>query len=159
MRGALGLVSVLVCGVIVAYVWANYTATVSHSGTKATDQATQLSGHGADGKSALESIKTTPELDASGHLKSLVVSECKPDGAMDKFYGFKKGDKIISEGQYELAMNPDADTASAMLLEAYKQFASVEVIRDGKKISLPLAGPGKTIQDQFNQLQHVGGSR
>ncbi|HET6247817.1 MAG TPA: hypothetical protein VFE47_08975 [Tepidisphaeraceae bacterium] len=159
MRGALGLVSVLVCGVIVAYVWANYTAAVSHSGTKATDQATQLSGHGADGKSALESIKTKPDLDASGRLKSLLVTECKADGAMEKFYGFKKGDKIISEGQYDLAMNPDADTASAMLLDAYEKSASVEVIRDGKQIKLPLDGAGKNIQDQFNQLQHVGGSR
>jgi hypothetical protein len=157
MRGALGLVSVLVCSVIVAYIWASHTAAVSHSGTKAMDQATQLSGHGADGKSALESIKTTPELDATGHLKSLVVTECTTDGAMDKFYGFKKGDKIVSEGQYDLLNNSDADTASAMLLDTYEKFQSVEVIRDGKQIKLPVDGAGKNIQDQFNQLQHVGG--
>jgi hypothetical protein len=153
MRGAFGLVSILVCGLIVAYVWALHTSAVSKNGSKAMDQATQLSGHGEDGKSALESIKTTADNDAGGHLKSLLVTDIVPGGAMDKFYGFKKGDKIVSEGQYDVLTNGDADTASAMLLDAYERFQSVVVIRDGTQMTLPVNGTGKAIQDQFNDLR------
>jgi hypothetical protein len=72
---------------------------------------------------------------------------------MEEFYGFKKGDKIITEGQYDILTNGDADTASAMLLEAFKAFQPVVVMRDGKQVTLPTGGPGKAAQDQFDQLQ------
>ena len=56
---------------------------------------------------------------------------------MEKLYGLKKGDKITVEGQYDV-QNAGADTANAMLLEAFKASGQLTVIRDGKEITLPL---------------------
>jgi hypothetical protein len=157
MRGAFGLVSLLICVALVAYMWANHTSAVSNSGNPATDQARRIAGYDADGKSALESIKIEREVDSVTHKTETVVSDIVAGGAMDQAYGLKKGDKIITLGEYPLMPTDDAGTASAMLLKAFQASQSVEVIRAGKQISLPLPGTaGKTIQDQFNQLQHVG---
>ena len=158
MRAMFSLVSLLIFALIIAYLWATHTAAISKPARQAKEEVTQLSGHDENGKPALESIKTDAGLDAGGHLKSLVVTDVVPDGAMDKFYGFKKGDRITNEGQYDVTTNGDAEMARAMLLDAYEKHQSVEVIRDGQQIELPLGGTaGKTTQDQFNQLQHIGG--
>src|SRR5689334_11419401 len=99
MRGAFGLVSLLIGIAIMAYIWSMHTAQVSKSGSEAQKQAQRLSGRGEDGKSALESITTTAD-NSAGHLKALLVTDIVPGGAMEKVYGLKKGDRILVVGNY-----------------------------------------------------------
>jgi hypothetical protein len=58
---------------------------------------------------------------------------------MDKFYGFKKDDKITAIGQNEVSNWNDFELAKAMLVqEGYEKMQPVTVIRDGNTIQLPL---------------------
>jgi hypothetical protein len=127
----------LICIAIGGYLWSTHTAAVSKSGTEATDQARQISGHASDGSNALDSVKTEASNDTSGHFKALLVTDVTAGGAMEKYYGLKKGDRITMEGQYDV-LNGGADTASAMLLDTYEKFQPLTVIRDGQELTLPL---------------------
>jgi hypothetical protein len=162
MRGAFGLISLLLGIALMAYLWSSHTAVVSHSSNEALDQVRQISGHDADGKSVLESIKTAAGNDGSGRFKSLVVTELVPGGAMEKFYGLKTGDRITVVGQYPVDLSTDAGTANAMLLDAYEKSLPLTVTRDKKEITLPLratgnseapGSPAKSIEDQIKQIE------
>src|SRR5690349_12229394 len=100
MRGAFGLVSLLICIAIMAYVWSSHTSQVSSSGKQATQQAQQIAGRDENGKPALDSIQTAPDTER-GRFR-LLVTKVDPGGAFDKVYGLKTGDRIVNAGQLPL---------------------------------------------------------
>src|SRR6185437_8407255 len=131
MRGVFGLISLLLSMALIAYLWSSHTASVSQSNKQLLDQAQQISGHDANGKSVLESIKTAAGNDGGGRMKSLVVKSIVPGGAMEKFYGLKTGDRITVVGQFPVDLSTDAGTADTILLDAYEKSQPLTVTRDG----------------------------
>jgi S1-C subfamily serine protease len=137
MRAAVSLGGLLVVIAIVVYLFAKNASVVIPAGKKAQDEARQMSGHGDDGIPADRTIKLDAE--SGGPLKYLIVTDVTPGGAMDKFYGFKKDDKITAIGQNEVSNWNDFELAKAMLVqEGYEKMQPVTVIRDGNTIQLPL---------------------
>jgi len=136
MRAVFTLGGLLIVVGIIAILFSTYSIPTAREGKKAQDQVRQMSGHGDDGIPADHTIKLDAE--SGGTLKYLIVTDVTPGGAMDKFYGFKKGDKITAIGQTEVSNWNDFELAKAMLVqEGYEKMAPVTVIRDGATIQLP----------------------
>jgi hypothetical protein len=68
MNGAFGLVGILVAGLILAYVWADHTQTVSKANKTIQPQLKQLAGQSPDGTPAVKSAKYAA-VEANGALK------------------------------------------------------------------------------------------
>ena len=89
------------------------------------DQVEQISGRGQDGRSAMESFKTEPQLQ-NGKLNSLLVTDVTPGGAVEDYYGLKKGDRITllttQAGLQKVneAANDDPEMAKIQVQEAFQ---------------------------------------
>lgn len=138
MRGAFGLISLLIGVAIVVYLWANQTKTVVESGGAARDQAQQISGHSADGTPVGQSLATEPENDPRGAFKDLLVTDVTPGAGMDAFYGLKKGDRIISVESLTTVELNSGPAMKDMLLDAFGKKQPIVVNRNGQQITLPL---------------------
>lgn len=140
MRAIFGLVSLLVVVAIIAYLFSIYDIPVAKHGQQAQQQARQLSGHDQDGTPAGQTIKLDADY-RNNKLDDLVVKSVVPGGAMDRFYGFQAGDKILLIGDYDIHTNDDFETAEAMLVqEGFEKGKPVTIIRNGQKIQLPQPG-------------------
>ncbi|HWE03430.1 MAG TPA: hypothetical protein VG326_13580 [Tepidisphaeraceae bacterium] len=160
MRALFGLVSLLVCALIVAYVWSTYTVKTADVGTGLHDQAEQISGRSADGIPVADSIKTEEALDGRGFFKGLLVTDVTPGGGMQTMYGLQKDDVIITVESLTTNELTSADAMRPFLVEAYRRSEPLGVIRNGERISLPLpspttapaSSPGGSIQNQLNGI-------
>lgn len=140
MRAIFGLVSLLVVVAIMAYLFSIYDIPVAKQGKIAQQQARQLSGHDEDGTAADQTIKLDADL-RNNKLADLIVTSVVPGGAMDRFYGFQAGDKIITIGDMDISTisNDDFEMAKAQLLqEGFEKGKPVTVIRSDQKLQLPL---------------------
>ncbi|HEX4796759.1 MAG TPA: hypothetical protein VH370_23405 [Humisphaera sp.] len=183
MRGAFGLVSLLVVGAIIALLFAKYSIPAAQEGKKAQDQVRQYSGRDDDGTPAERTIKLDAE-PGSGPLKDLVVLSVTPGGGMEKFYGLRAGDKITAIGDVDvatlLAGGNDPDFGREMLAqEGFSKKKPITVIRDGQTMQLPSASgaplstgnpnpqnqqpdssggakPSSPLQDQLNLIKGAG---
>jgi hypothetical protein len=119
-----------------------YDIPVAKQGRVTQQQARQLSGHDLDGTPADQTIKLDADL-RNNKLADLIVTSVTPGGAMDRVYGFQAGDKIIAIGDMDISTlsNDDFEMAKAQLLqEGFEKGKPVTVIRNEKKIQLPLPG-------------------
>ena len=142
MRAMFGLVSLLVVVAIIAFLFSMYDIPVAKQGRVTQQQARQLSGHDLDGTPADQTIKLDADL-RNNKLADLIVTSVTPGGAMDRVYGFQAGDKIIAIGDMDISTlsNDDFEMAKAQLLqEGFEKGKPVTVIRNEKKIQLPLPG-------------------
>ena len=92
MRGIFGLLSFLICALIIAYVWSLYTQETATVAPPLHDKAEQLSGRSAAGIHVSESFKTEDANDERGRFKGLLVTEVTPGGGMQTMYGLKEFD-------------------------------------------------------------------
>lgn len=137
MRAIFGLVSLLVVVAIMAYLFSIYDIPVAKQGKIAQQQAQQLSGHDQDGTPAGQTITLDADY-RNNKLSDLVVKSVVPGGAMDRFYGFQAGDKILTIGNYDVDTNDDFELAKANLVqEGFEKGMPVTVIRNGQKLQLP----------------------
>lgn len=142
MRIAFGLVSLLVMVAILLILFKTVSLPTIKQGQKAKAQARQISGRSDDDTPAERSIKLLAEPD-NGPVRDLLVDGVTPGGAMDKFYGLKKGDKITAIGESDVGMWNDPALASAMLVqEGFEKMQPITVVRDGQTIQLPLDAAG-----------------
>ncbi len=139
MRAIFGLVSLLVVMGIIVYLFSIYSIPMAKTGKKAQIEVRQMSGHDEDGTPADRTVTLEP--DQSGNkLRGMTVTSVVPGGAMDRFYGFQTGDKIVAIGDAEVSAlsNDDFEMAKAMLLqEGYEKKKPVIVIRNGQRLELP----------------------
>jgi S1-C subfamily serine protease len=164
MRALFGLVSLLVVLGIGLLIFRNFEAPVIKQGEKAQDEARQMSGHGDDGKAAIQSFETQGKMKGS-NLEGLTVTSVTPGGAMEK-YGLRTGDEIVEVGDMkvgDMSAN-DPETAKANVVqEGFQKMKPVVVMRNGKRVTLPEragAGNGTTanpstpqgVQDQLKNL-------
>lgn len=156
MRAMFGIVSILVV-VAVILVWFAQTAPKElERGHEASDQAQTIAGRGADGNSALDSVKFEPKVQGS-QLKSLEVTEVTPGGAMEQHYGIRKGDLVVEIGELGVETYMDGKMAEAEVLEAFRAGKPLVVIRDGKRVTLSPAGG--SVQNQINSIKIPGQSQ
>lgn len=154
MRGLFGLVSLLICAFIVLYLWSKSAATNLQTGAAAREQATQISGRSADGTPVSQSITTQAQDDPHGRFDGLLVMDVVAGGGMQTMYGLQKGDRIIGVEALTTSELNTGDLMKAMLADAYQRSQPIEVIRDGKEVTLPLPGAahGASAQSQLDQL-------
>jgi hypothetical protein len=143
MRAMFGLVSLLVGVAVLFYLFTKDTSETLRVSKPMQEQARQMSGRGEDGGSAMDSFKVEPQSQGS-QLRALLVTDVKPGGAADTFYGLKKGDLIIdistAAGLQKIndASNGDPEMAKAMLAqESFQASRPIVVMRDGKQLTLP----------------------
>ena len=155
MRGMFGLVSLLLAVAIIAYLWSQHTAVVAHEGTKAQDQARQISGRGQDGRAAINSFKIEPKMHGN-RLESLDVTDVTPGGALAD-YGLKRGDRIVKIGDQKVGdvSNDDPDLAKSLVHDAYQKSQSITVERNGQEVMLPTGGSRGGVNDITNLVGGV----
>lgn len=166
MRAMFGLVSLLVVILIICLIFRYIEAPKLEEGKKAQDQARQISGRGDDGRAAVDSFKIAPER-RGNRLEGLLVTDVTPGGAVDTYYGLKKGDRIVqitNGGSLQKigdASNDDPELAKAQIHNAFQASDPIVVIRNGQQLTLPQspAQPARspaparnTEQDQVNSV-------
>ena len=142
MRAMFGLVGLLVTLGVVMYFFMRVEAPTLEQGKKAQDQVQQMSGRGQDGRSAMDSFKTEPQNQGS-RLAGLKVTDVTPGGAVEDYYGLKKGDLIVSittqAGLQKVgdSSNNDPGMAKIQVQEAFQGSQPIVVQRNGRQLTLP----------------------
>jgi hypothetical protein len=136
MRMGFGLLSLLITIGLIAYMWSTYNSAVSKGGAKARDQAQQISGRGPDGEPASKSVKLEAKT-KNGQTESFEVTDVTPGGALEQYFGLKKGDSIVQVGDFPVKDYPGGESlAEAGVFEAAQRQWSLVVMRDGQKVTL-----------------------
>src|SRR5438045_9558208 len=100
MRGIFGLVGLLIALGVVVMIMSKYldhSKGVIDAGNKAKEQAQQITGRSEDNTPAIHSFEVDGEL-SNSKLADLVVTQVVPGGALEKYFGMKKGDTITEIG-------------------------------------------------------------
>jgi hypothetical protein len=149
MRAVAGLVGILITiGVIVIIMHYVELPSMQQAGQvqkNVKPQVQQVAGQGVDGRDARETIKLAPET-AGGQMTSALVTDITPGGAMERYFGLKKDDSIVSISMGGGVMQPVKQMGSAAeakdaLLTAYEYGQQIEVVRGDQHLTLP-ANPG-----------------
>lgn len=142
MRMGIGLVSILVVLAITLIWFKNTQVPVMETGQKAKEEAKQLSGRGPDQMPASQSVKLEPQM-KNNQIESLLVTDVTPGGALDQYFGLKKGDVIVRVGEFDIRGNPYNEDAEVMVFEAAQKNSPIVVLRDGQRVTLdPKAARG-----------------
>lgn len=137
MRAAFSLVGLMIGVFILVYVWSQNAAVVTTASKDARSDAQQFAGRDEDGAPAKDSIKFDAFLNTNGTVKGILVTDVTSGGAMEKYYGLKRGDVIVSAGQMDLR-GQDQDMAVALILqEGYQKKGELRVRRGLKEMMLP----------------------
>jgi hypothetical protein len=149
MRAVAGLVGTLITiGVIVIIMRYAELPSMQQAGQvqkNVKPQVQQVAGQGVDGRDARETIKLAPET-AGGQMTSALVTDITPGGAMERYFGLKKDDSIVSISMGGGVMQPvkqmgSASEAKDALLTAYENGQQIAVVRGAQHLTLP-ANPG-----------------
>jgi C-terminal processing protease CtpA/Prc len=165
MRTMFGLVGLLVAiGVIVAMWSVNHPADTVRQAEPAKRTVEQLAGVDADGMRAKDSIRLDPVV-KDGKLRYVLVDSIMAGGPMEKYFGLKRNDSIVSACNIDFR-DQDGEMAIELIMRAYQTKAPLIVQRDGKRIQLPLpAGQDTTPAGRENsspihkQLDAIPGIR
>jgi hypothetical protein len=149
MRMVFGLAGILVViGVIVIIMRSVELPSMqqaAHVQKEVKPQVQQIAGQDVDGTDARKTIKLDSET-SGGQMTSVLVTDITPGGAMENYFGLKKDDSITAISMGGGVMRPVKEMGSPSeakdaLLSAMQQGQQVEVVRDGKKLTLP-TNPG-----------------
>ncbi len=150
MRVVVGIIGLLVAiGVVV---WIMHSAELPAVQQAADVQKNvkpkveQMAGKdSASGEDARTTIKLADE-SKNGKMTGVLVTDVTAGGAMEKYFGLKRGDVIVEIAPSGGVMMPVSGMSSAseakdQLLTALQNFQQVVVMRDEKKVTIP-ANPG-----------------
>src|SRR5258708_3836429 len=101
MRAGLRIVSLLICGLIVAYLWGNSVSSVSSANKAVRPQVNQIAGRSADGTPAGDSA-TFAAVKRGGNFAGLKVTAIDPRGGLAEHYGLQAGDVILRIGPFQM---------------------------------------------------------
>ena len=147
MRMGFGLVGLLVVVAIILIVFVKKEEPTLRAGKKAKEEAQQLSGRGPDQLPASQSVKLEAQM-KNNQIESLLVTEVVPGGALDQYFGLKKGDVIVKVGQFDIRGNPYNEQAEVMVFEAAQKNEAIVVVRGGQQVTLnPKPASGKLPQN------------
>jgi S1-C subfamily serine protease len=140
--GLLGILGALIALVIVwIYVLNNPQTQVAIKNVQnAQQQAQAISGHDSHGRPVEWSITLDTE-NAGGKMSGVVVTSIIAGGAMEKHYGLRKGDLIVEIGPLPVSQMGSAAEAKDLLVGAYQRNDSITVVRDERRMTLPVEAP------------------
>jgi len=142
MRSMFGLVGLLAAILVIVMFWmVNHPADTVRRGESAKRQVEQFAG-GSPEMRAKDSITLEPIV-KDGKLRYVLVDKIMADGPMEKYYGLKRNDSIISAGPLDFK-DQDGEMAIELILRAYQTKAPIVVLRDGKRIELPQPATNET---------------
>ena len=145
MRAGIGLVSVLITALIVAYVFSKYTQGTAPAMKQGTNQANQLAGRssngvpiGGKGTPVLEDSKFVA-VEQSGRLTGLTVTVMPPTNGLAEYFGLVPGDTIVRIGPFKVGDETlsDFETARDWVQEGMQRQMEMVVNRGGTQITLP----------------------
>jgi hypothetical protein len=138
MNGAFGLVALLLAGLIMAYVWADHTQTVSKVNKTIQPQLKQLAGQSPDGTPAVKSAKYAP-VEANGVLKGVKITSIDLAGGLHTYWGLQANDVVTRIGPFTVGDStiPDLETARDWIVEGMQRKMDMSVDRGGAIITLP----------------------
>ena len=148
MRMGFGLVGILVTIGIIAWFWGfvAHPADTVRKGQEVRAQAAQIAGvDAATGMPATASIKLSAR-ERNGRLDGLVVESIIPGGPMATYFGLRPDDVIVEIGDAGRVRDiaGGAEMAEALACEAYQRKWPLVIERDGKPLTLPIAGVAST---------------
>jgi hypothetical protein len=140
MRMALGLAGILVTLGVIVWIMSVVTlpATKQALDTKKriTPQIEQMAGHTTQGTRAADTIKVDVD-SRGGKMVGVLVTDVTEGGAMDTYFGLKKGDSITEIGPLPVADMGSASEAKDYLVAEYQRSGKITVTRGGLKKFLP----------------------
>ena len=170
MRGAFGLVSILVCTFIAVYLWSEHTKGVSRANKALQPTVGRVAVNTPGGTNTKDSIALAAYA-PNGSLRGLLVQGIIPGGPMDVDYGLLPGDIIQEIGEFKIGdstsiVSDEESARSYLLIDAYRGKYPLAVDRGGKTIKLPAdrttpapaptgpgpTGAGKTVTDLINTI-------
>jgi hypothetical protein len=152
MRMAFGFVSLLVTLGIIILVMSMMLDKQTGSipvAISAREEAKQIAGIGQDGEAATQSAYFE-EGQSGGKFTKLIARQVRRGGAYDTYFGLLPGDEVVEIEQGGSMMkvndisNGDPDLARALISDAYARQQRIIVVRNGQRLTLPLA-PGTVI--------------
>ena len=137
MRGAFGLVALMIVAFIVIWLWSTHTAVVSEQYKQMKPKVDQLSGHDTDGsgRKAGDTYTLDP-VESGGKMRGMKVASLVSGGAMETYFGFQVGDVVTAVGPLDMR-DYDRGMGKALIDEAYQRQQELTVIRNGQTIKLP----------------------
>ncbi len=136
MRNLFGLVGLLAAILVIVMFWMkHHPADTVRQAEPAKKQVEQMAGGSPDMR-AKDSITLEPIL-KDGKLRYVLVDQIVADGPMHKYYGLKRNDSIVATGTMDFK-GEDGDMAVDLILRAYQTKDKLIVLRDGKRLELPL---------------------
>jgi hypothetical protein len=163
MRAGFGLVGILVTVGVIVWLWSQivlpHDKAVIDAGRKATTQLNQIAGNSADGTVRFDQSLEFDVTRRNGRINDLIVLKVKPGGPAETFYGLKKNDFIIEIGPLSVRDQISSkEEANDFLMDAYQRSQPIQIIRNGQKLTLPLAG-ASTPQQQMEHIQKSLGGK
>ena len=147
MRMAFGLVSLLVTLAVILMFFKSVQAPMLKEGKKAQDQARQMAGRDEDGERVTNAV-TLDAQDRGGKMEGVIVTDIKPNSALQQRYGLQKGDVILEMGPLSVRGNMSSpDEAKDMLQDAFQKDYNLVVVRGWDRLTLPMpegAAPAPT---------------
>ena len=150
MRMGIGLVGILVVAAIALVWFKNTQVPIIEQGQETKKQAQQLSGRGPDQLPASQSVKLEAQM-KNNQIESLLVTDVTPGGALDQYFGLKKGDAIVKVGEFDVRGHPLGEGVDTQVYEAAQRNWPLVVIRGGQRVTLEpksagsLRGPQGTV--------------
>jgi hypothetical protein len=147
MRMIIGLAAILVTIGVIVWIMSAITLPATKQALdinrKVKPQVQQIAGTDESGRDARDSIKLDSE-SSGGRMTSVLVTAIDDGGAMQRYFGLKRGDSIVEIAPQNGAMMPvkEMDSPSAAkdhLLSAFQHSQQIVVMRDGRKLTLPAA--------------------
>jgi len=141
MRMAIGLAGILVTMGVIIWIMSAITLPSAKQAIdvkkKVTPQAEQWAGHTVDGTRAVDTFRLKGEQNSSGRMIGLVVTEVAEGGAMDTYFGLRKGDVITEIGPLSVRDQGGVAEAKDLVVDQYQRSGQITVRRDGKELKLP----------------------
>jgi hypothetical protein len=139
MRAAFGLASVLVTALLVAWLWATYTAPVANINKKLQPQVAQMAGRNSDQTPAADSITLSSVERQPGMLSGLKVDSIIQGSAFEQFYGLQQGDIVKEVGPLAVGSGTidSVESGKDMMVDALENKRDLMVDRGGQQIHLP----------------------
>lgn len=145
MRGigaGFGMVAFLIAIALSLWMWSTYTAEVVKYGKPAEKQAQQIAGYDDAGRPALQSIRMTAE-EKNGKLEAMRVDLLRDGGAFHKYFTLLPDDRIIAAGPFNFrGYEYDEEMAKALILAEYQKKGQLTILRNGKKMIVPVPTDG-----------------
>ena len=151
MRMALGLVALLITIGVVVMIMSMITLPAAKQALdvkkRVEPQVQQIAGQDATGRDAREGIKLDAET-SGGKMTSVLVTQIDEGGRMKEYFGLQRGDSIVEiapQGEVMMAVRDMESPAAAkdQLLSAMQHSQHIVVVRNGQKMTLPVAPPTK----------------